>query len=229
MKQNGFTKRLSFVVLLIAVVAAAVLVNYYISAGNPIKLNTVEVTEYQGQKLSSINDFRENSIKGPQYVNKSNYRLVVTGLVDKNLTFTYDEVISRYKSYEKVVTLNCVEGWDVTILWQGFLVKDLLEDAGVQPGAKVVIFYAYDNYTSSLPIDYLTSNNIMIAYKMNGVPLPPERGFPFQLVAESKWGYKWVKWITKIEVSDNANFTGYWEQNGYSNSGDLNQTFWSSP
>ena len=43
---------------------------------------------------------------------------------------------------------------------------------------------------------------IIVAYKMNGVELPPKRGFPFQLVAESKWGYKWIKWITSIEVSD---------------------------
>lgn len=61
----------------------------------------------------------------------------------------------------------------------------------------------------------------MIAYKMNGVVLPPERGFPFQLVAESKYGYKWIKWITKIEVSNNTNYLGYWESRGFPNSADL--------
>ena len=175
MQRNVSVKRLPFLLLIILVVASAAIVGYY-TMGSPTKLNTVEIRDYQGQQLSSINDFRENSILGPQYVNKSTYKLVVTGLVDKNLSFTYDEVISRYKSYEKVVTLNCVEGWSVTILWQGFLVKDLLADAGVKPSAKIIIFYAYDNYSSSLPIDYITSNNIMIAYKMNGVTLPPERG-----------------------------------------------------
>jgi DMSO/TMAO reductase YedYZ molybdopterin-dependent catalytic subunit len=52
---------------------------------------------------------------------------------------------------------------------------------------------------------------------MNGVVIPPERGFPFQLVAESKYGYKWIKWITTIELSDNADYLGYWESRGYSN------------
>jgi DMSO/TMAO reductase YedYZ molybdopterin-dependent catalytic subunit len=229
MQRNVSVKRLPFLLLIIVVVASAAIVGYYTISSSPTKLNTVEIRDYQGQKLSSINDFRENSILGPQYVNKSSYKLVVTGLVEKNLTLTYDEVTSRYKSYEKVVTLNCVEGWSVTILWQGFLIKDLLADAGVKPGAKIIIFYAYDTYSSSLPIDNITIDNIMIAYKMNGVTLPPERGFPFQLVAESKWGYKWVKWVTKIEVSNNTDFKGYWEQNGYSNSGDLNQTYLSSP
>jgi DMSO/TMAO reductase YedYZ molybdopterin-dependent catalytic subunit len=60
---------------------------------------------------------------------------------------------------------------------------------------------------------------------MNNVTLPVERGFPFQLVAESKWGYKWIKWVTEIELSDNLNYTGYWENKGYSNSGDLNESF----
>jgi DMSO/TMAO reductase YedYZ molybdopterin-dependent catalytic subunit len=89
----------------------------------------------------------------------------------------------------------------------------------------VVIFHAYDGYTTSLPIDYFMDNDILIAYQMNGVVLPPERGFPFQLVAESKWGYKWIKWITEVEVSDNIGYMGYWEKRGYSNSGDLNKSF----
>ena len=67
----------------------------------------------------------------------------------------------------------------------------------------------------------------MIAYKMNNVTLPPERGYPFQLVAESKWGYKWIKWITAIELSNNHDYKGFWESRGYSNSGNLRGTiFW---
>jgi DMSO/TMAO reductase YedYZ molybdopterin-dependent catalytic subunit len=126
-----------------------------------------------------------------------------------------------------VVTLFCVEGWDVTILWEGVLIKDLLMDTGYNDKAKVVIFRAYDGYSTSLPLDYLIENNIMIAYKMNNVTLPAERGFPFQLVAESKWGYKWIKWITEIEVSDDVNFKGYWESGGYSNNGDLSESYFS--
>lgn len=68
---------------------------------------------------------------------------------------------------------------------------------------------------------YIIDNNIMIAYKMNGIVLPPERGFPFQLVAESKYGYKWIKWITKVEISDNVNYLGYWESRGFPNSADV--------
>ena len=191
----------------------------------PEELQSVEVREYQGKNLSSVNDFRENSIKGPQYVDIATYELEVTGLVEKPLTFTYDEVIDGYKHYEKVVRLDCVEGWSANILWEGMLVRDILNDAVVLPETKAVIFHAYDGYTTSFPVDYIMDNDIIMAYKMNEITMPAERGYPFQLVAESKWGYKWIKWITKIELSDNEHHRGYWESRGYSNDADLDEGF----
>jgi DMSO/TMAO reductase YedYZ molybdopterin-dependent catalytic subunit len=184
---------------------------------SPILLNPEEIREYQGENLSSISDFRENSIKGPQYINSSTYRLEITGLVNRTAEYTYDQILNKFQKYQKVVTLHCVEGWSVKILWEGFLVNDLLKEAGVSHNATTAIFYAYDGYSTALPLDFITDNNIIIAYKMNNVTLPPERGFPFQLVAESQYGYKWIKWITKIELSDNPNYLGYWESRGYNN------------
>jgi len=189
------------------------------------ELQTVEITEYQGKNLSSVNDFRENSIKGPQYVDIATYKLEVTGLVEKPLSFTYDEVLDNYQHYKKVVRLDCVEGWSANILWEGVLVRDILNEVGVLPEAKTIIFHAYDEYTTSFPIDYIMANDIIIAYKMNEITMPPERGYPFQLVSESKWGYKWIKWITQIELSDNEHYRGYWESRGYSNTADLNEGF----
>ena len=195
------------------------------NTGKPQELEPVEIREYEGEKLSSINDFRENSIKGPQHVNLEDYSLNITGLVENPKTYSYDEVINDYQHYKKVITLDCVEGWSVTLLWEGMLVRDLIAGSHTLPEAKVVIFHAHDGYTTSLPIDYITNNDILIAHKMNEVTLPPERGFPFQLVAESKWGYKWTKWITEIELSDDVNYEGYWESRGYSNSADLDEPF----
>jgi DMSO/TMAO reductase YedYZ molybdopterin-dependent catalytic subunit len=195
------------------------------SCCQPQGLAPVEVREYEGVDLSSINDFRENSIKGPQEVDVEIYALEIAGLVTNPTEYTYDEVLNRYQHYEKVVTLDCVEGWSVTILWEGVLVTDLLAEAEPVENAQVVIFHAYDGYTTSLPVEYVMDNDILMAYKMNDVVLPPERGFPFQLVAESKWGYKWIKWITEIELSADTSYRGYWESRGYSNSADLDESF----
>jgi DMSO/TMAO reductase YedYZ molybdopterin-dependent catalytic subunit len=196
--------------------------------GGPNALPGVEVRAYQGNDLSSINDFRENSIRRPQYVNTSDYRLTVTGLTNKTDVYTYQDILAKYPHYSKIVTLFCVEGWDATILWEGVLVRDLILDAGIDPRANTVIFTAHDGYTTSFPLEYLMNHDILMAYKMNNVTLPAERGYPFQLVAQDKWGYKWIKWIEKIQLTDDPNYRGYWEQRGYSNTGDLNKNFFSN-
>ena len=185
----------------------------------------VEIREYEGEQLSSIDDFRENSIKGPQLIDTERYVLEITGLVKNPQTYSYDEIVNGFPTHKKVVRLDCVEGWSVTIFWEGVLVRDVIKEANVSSNATVVIFRAYDGYTTSLPIEYIWDNDIIMAYKMNNVTLPAERGFPFQLVAESKWGYKWIKWITEIELSDDTDYRGYWERRGYSNTADLNESF----
>ena len=188
-------------------------------------LDDVEVRDYQGEKLSSVYDFRENSIKGPQYIDRNTYILKITGLVNNTINFTYNETINNFQNYKKVITLHCVEGWSVKILWDGILVEDLIAKSDPLDDANTIIFHAYDGYTTSLPLDYIIDNKILLAFNMNNVILPPERGWPFQLVAESKWGYKWIKWVTEIELSNNPNYKGYWERRGYSNNADLNKSF----
>jgi DMSO/TMAO reductase YedYZ molybdopterin-dependent catalytic subunit len=213
------------VLVLSLILVAAITVGAGIGCDDTEILAPNEIREYEGVDLSSINAFRENSIKGPQEIDAESYTLGITGLVADSTSYTYDEVLNRYQHYEKVVTLDCVEGWSVTILWEGLLVRDLLAEADPLDDAEVVIFHAYDGYTTSLPLDYIMDNDILMAYKMNDVVLPPERGFPFQLAAESKWGYKWIKWITEIELSNDADYRGYWESRGYSNSADLDESF----
>jgi len=207
--------------LIIIIILILVVFTFLSYRHQPIVLSGIEINNYQGEKLGSINDFRENSIKGPQYVDINNYRLEVAGLVSAPTSYAYDEIL-KLPHYQKVSTLNCVEGWSVKVLWEGILVKDLLKDLVIKPEAKTVIFYAVDGYSTSFPLDYILNSDIIMASKMNGVVLPKERGFPFQLVAEQKWGYKWIKWINKIELSDNVNYKGFWESRGYNNGGDLN-------
>jgi DMSO/TMAO reductase YedYZ molybdopterin-dependent catalytic subunit len=215
-----------FVISLIIVFIFSSIAPLFATTSNDTStLEDVEIREYEGQDLSSINNFRENSISGPQHINIENYSLTVNGLVNNSLILTYDEVINSYPSYKKVVTLNCVEGWSAKILWEGIILKDLLAKAVVDPKATTVIFYANDGYSTSFPLDYIIDNNILMAYKMNNITIIPERGFPFVLVAESKWGYKWIKWITSINLSSNQEYKGFWESVGYSNDGDLSKSF----
>lgn len=217
------------VILIIVAAGAFILLGTSLFISGPQSWGTtalpaVEVRSYEGKDLSSINAFRENSIRGPQYIDEAEYRLTITGLTNATDVYTYSDVLGRYPHYTKVVTLHCVEGWDATILWEGILVRDLLKNAGPDPRANTVIFTAHDGYTTSFPLDYLMNRDIIMAYKMNNVTLPAERGYPFQLVAEDKWGYKWAKWIENIELTADPGYKGYWEMRGFSNTGDLGKS-----
>jgi DMSO/TMAO reductase YedYZ molybdopterin-dependent catalytic subunit len=189
----------------------------------PSPVGAVELTEYNGQKLDPIKNIRLNSIKGTQHIEADTYSIAIAGLVNNPKTYSYRDIVDR-ASLKKVVTLHCVEGWDATALWEGVMLKDLLDEAGIKPGAKTVIFYAQDGDSSSFTMDDIKNQFFLIAYKINNVLLTAEHGYPSRLVAAEKWGYKWIKWITRIEISDQE-YKGYWESRGYSNVGDLNKSF----
>ncbi len=205
----------------LAAVAAAVAGTLSCAQGSTAqKAQGQELREYNGEKLDPIGKFEENSIKGPQHVDIARYKLKVEGLVAKPAEYTYEQILAR-PAQARVVTLHCVEGWDVKALWEGVSLKDLLAEAEVKPEAKTVVFKCYDGYTTSVSLADVTGNDYLLAFRINGLTLPPERGYPLALVASTKWGYKSARWITAVELSSNANYKGYWERNGYNAKGDL--------
>ena len=178
-----------------------------------------EIREYQGKRLDPFDRAYDNSIKGPQRVDVTSYRLEVTGLVHTPRSLTYQEVL-QLPIVKRAITLYCVEGWDEHLLFEGVRLADLLALAKPKQGVRTVIFYAVDGYSSSLTYKDAIRLDIMLAAKINGKVLDANRGFPFQVVAESKLGYKWVKWVTRIELSDKP-YKGFWEQRGYDNDADV--------
>lgn len=212
--------------LVMAIIMVIIVTIYGVNQFNRLnQTEYVEIREFEGVRLSSINDFRENSIRGPQEINTSDYKLEIFGKAKAPIEYNYNEVLDNFTSYRKVTTLNCVEGWSATGLWEGVKVMDLVEEAEPETDASIIIFHAEDGYTTSLPIEYVKENELILAYRINNVVLPEENGFPFQLVAESKWGYKWCRWVIGLELSADTDYEGYWEQRGYSNSADLDDSF----
>lgn len=181
-----------------------------------------EATEFEGVKLTPIKDQRNNALDGTRQLDRDTYRLVVDGLVANPLSLSYAD-LQGYEQQSWLMDLDCVEGWSFTAKWTGPSLVDVLEDAQVDTSGLIAIFYTDDvsaGYTS-LELDYILENDILLALKINDVTLPPERGFPFQVVAKSKYGYKWAKWVTRIEISADANFRGFWESVGYSNDAEV--------
>jgi len=211
----------------VGLVAVALIISGCAAPRSGGALPSSEVRDYQGQRLDSVNDFRENSIKGPQHVDTTTYQLKVDGLVSSPASYTYDQVISQDATYTKVVQLDCVEGWSVKLLWEGVLLSDLIDRSKPSVEATAVVFHAADGYTTSLPLQFVRDSKILLAYKMNEITIPEERGYPFMVVAEDHWGYKWAKWVTEIELSSDPNYLGYWEQRGYSQTGLRSQDMFS--
>jgi DMSO/TMAO reductase YedYZ molybdopterin-dependent catalytic subunit len=191
-----------------------------ISSATESRYQEMEIREYNGERLDPSIGPRDNSISGIQEVDINTYTLKVSGLVNNPVSLTYDAVVAL-PSFEKLITLHCVEGWDATILWKGALLKDIIDEASAKNTANTVVFHSVDGYTTSLPIQDIINKNIILAYSSNGIKLPAAMGYPFIVVAEDKLGYKWARWVNEIELSDNPEYKGYWETRGYDNDADI--------
>ncbi len=188
----------------------------------PAANGEIEATEFQGKTLTPIKDQGNNALAETQRIDRETYRLTVDGLVNKPLSLTYADLVA-YPQESYLMEMDCVEGWGFVAKWTGPQINALLNDAGVKPEAKIVIFHTMDvpaGY-SSLDLSYIRDNNIILALRLNDITLPAYKGFPFQVVAKSKYGYKWAKWVTRIELSADTSFRGYWEKAGYSNNAEV--------
>lgn len=184
-------------------------------------LGAVEISSYEGKPLTDFKALPDNSVRGPQTVDMSAYRLVIDGAVQHPQSLTYAQVLNHAR-YQKLITLHCVEGWSATGLFEGVLMKDLLAQAGPTSSAVTVIFHGQDAYTTSLPLATVLARNMLLAYRVNNADLIARNGYPFQLATEDKLGYKWCKWVVRIELSTDPDFKGFWERQGYGNNAEVN-------
>jgi DMSO/TMAO reductase YedYZ molybdopterin-dependent catalytic subunit len=152
-------------------------------------------------------------------VDARGWSLTIDGLVEHPLTLNY-EAIQRLPAVSEFYTLQCISnpvGGDLwgNAYWKGAKLADLLQQAGVKPGVRKVVFHAADDYTDSIVLERALNQGAVLAYEMNGAPLEKEHGAPARLLIPNIYGMKNVKWITRIELVD-YDFKGYWMQRGWS-------------
>jgi DMSO/TMAO reductase YedYZ molybdopterin-dependent catalytic subunit len=158
-------------------------------------------------------------------VEPAEWRLRVHGMVDRELTLTYQDLLDRELT-EDWVTICCVSnevGGDLigNAWWSGVRIADVLAEAGVRPGADAVKQTSEDGWTCGTPVAALTDDrNAMLAVAMNGRPLPVEHGFPVRMIVPGLYGYvSATKWLVDLEVTTFDSFQAYWTQNGWSEKG----------
>jgi DMSO/TMAO reductase YedYZ molybdopterin-dependent catalytic subunit len=137
----------------------------------------------------------------PIEVDIETYRLVVDGLVERPLSLSYDELLA-YPAVSQVLRLECPGFFVDYAEWTGPLVRTLLEEAGVKPEATAVEFSEGGDYpySKTLPLETALREDTLLAYRVNGVTLPVEHGYPVRLAVGSQLGSSWVKWLFRIEV-----------------------------
>lgn len=151
-------------------------------------------------------------------VNPSLWRLEITGLVKNRQTYRLDR-LKALPTVAQETTLMCISnGLDAGLmsnaLWKGVPMGALLNAATPLPGAAKVRLHGVDNYTDTFPLEKAMAPTTLVAFEMNGEPLPHRHGFPARVIVPGYFGEKHVKWITRIEVAD-ANATGFYEAQGW--------------
>jgi hypothetical protein len=147
------------------------------------------------------------------------YELAMSGLVDQPRNFTYSE-LQRFPMVSEVTLMECIAGMTWLYNWTGIPLFFLLSETGVKAGATEVVFYASDGFSSSLTIERALHPTTLLALQANGTVLSDANGPPNRLVVPCKYGYKWVKWITEIEVVD-YDYKGTYERFGFSDEADI--------
>ena len=145
-------------------------------------------------------------------VDVSNWGLSIVGMVRKPLTLAYEDLF-EFKMISQVSRLKCVECWSAKAKWEGFKFHDLISKVQPDNKAKYVYFQSADSYYESYRIDELLHPRVLMVLRMNGRVLSRDHGFPIRLIAPSKYGYKNVKYITRIEFTDKRK-RNYWTDNG---------------
>jgi DMSO/TMAO reductase YedYZ molybdopterin-dependent catalytic subunit len=146
---------------------------------------------------------------------EADWQLTVGGLVTRPSTFSYDELLALPK-VEQVSTFHCVTGWSVkNVHWGGVRIRDVLAHAAPKREAHGLRFVSAEQpYDDFLTLRQAGLTDVMLAYEMDGKPLPRVHGAPLRLVIPEMYGYKNVKWVNRIELVPKAG-SGYWEELGY--------------
>ena len=146
-------------------------------------------------------------------------RVTVTGLVSHRLVLDLGQ-LQALGSVERTRDFHCVTTWSrLDNTWTGVRVADVLSRAEPKPAATHAVVSGHPAYSTNLALEDLTADDVLLAWTHDGVPLSTEHGGPLRLVVPHLYGWKSVKWVTEIRLTD-RDVRGYWEERGYHDLGD---------
>jgi DMSO/TMAO reductase YedYZ molybdopterin-dependent catalytic subunit len=181
---------------------------------------TVNFKGFMAKEITPNEEFylTSYSSKVPE-IDAETFTLKVAGLVENPFTLTMKD-LTAMKDKTEFVTLECIGnrvGGDLigNALWEGVTLRKIIERASPKKGIVKTVFHAKDGYSDSIPYQHALSDDVFLAFTMNGEPLPREHGYPLRAIVPGIYGMKHVKWLSKIELVD-VDYKGYWEKKGWS-------------
>lgn len=193
-------------------------------AASPVASGSPAVLDFEGVSplVTPNRDFyRIDTALSVPHIDSEQWRLRITGMVDRPAEFTFAELLAM-RLQEESVTLACVSnhvGGDLVgnAEWLGVPLPALLARAGLQAGATQIVGRSVDGFTVGFPTDVaLDGRQSMVVFGMNGEPLPAEHGFPARLIVPGLYGYvSATKWLGEIELTRLDAFDSYWVARGW--------------
>jgi DMSO/TMAO reductase YedYZ molybdopterin-dependent catalytic subunit len=179
-------------------------------------------TQYKGRIVQPItpNDLFycvTKNVIDPR-VNVDLWHLEVNGLVQNPVTYRFQD-LKGFNEVEQETTLMCISnGLDAGLIsnavWKGLTLHDLIDPAGPMADARRVRLFGVDNYTDTIPLEKALDPTTILAWAMNGVDLPHRHGYPLRAIVPGYFGEKHVKWLTRIELTED-NVKGFYETQGW--------------
>jgi DMSO/TMAO reductase YedYZ molybdopterin-dependent catalytic subunit len=182
----------------------------------------------KGLVTSGTDFFVRNHFRTP-VISEDKWSLEISGMVSKPLKLSYSDLLLA-SSARRPLTLECAGnpsggGGVSTAVWSGLPLGELLQQAGLHAGATTVVFHGADSgdgedvppgthFARGIPLEKAMDASTLLAYEMNGAPLPPDHGFPLRALVGGWYGMDSVKWLTRIEVLPEP-FRGYFQQEHY--------------
>jgi len=153
------------------------------------------------------------------FIMEDSWNLKVHGEVENELTLSYEQLLSLKKT-EQTCDIHCVTSWSkFDMKWEGVRFKDLMELAKPTEKAHFAILECAQGFTTNLPLEALYDDDVLVAYRAQGMELPSEHGGPVRMLVPKRYFYKSAKWLLGIRLSE-FDVPGFWEIRGYSNTAD---------
>jgi DMSO/TMAO reductase YedYZ molybdopterin-dependent catalytic subunit len=155
----------------------------------------------------------------PSGLTPQTWNLHLHGLVERPETFDFASLL-RMDQQDEVVNIHCVTSWSkLGTRWRGVPFRSILERVGLLPAVRFVVFECEQGFTTSLPIEALRGDDVLVAHTYNDQPLTAEHGGPVRMLVPQRYFYKSAKWLRGLKfVAEDE--PGFWELRGYSNIAD---------